>query len=123
MRSAKEVEAEQAAADERFEIGNDSDDDGQGHEDIDGSMRISQDPPPPYFADEHETLASGDGQEEDQEVGDAEAAGSTPPRTHIVRKGDTVRSLSLKHNLDVSCPILLKALTDPVLMRHMSSAI
>jgi hypothetical protein len=110
MRSAKEVEAEQAAGDERFEIGSDSDDE-EEDEGRNTSEKRTQDPPPPYAAEEQDDIPNRDGRHTVQPVADQgdeaetennEDTNDAPPRTHVVCKGETVRSLSLKYNLDVS---------------------
>jgi len=111
MRSTKEVEAEQAAGDERFEIGSDSDEEEQNEEGISRREKRAQDPPPPYAAEEEDGHLNRDGQCTAQPVGrqgeeaeteDNEVTNDARPRTHVVCKGETVRSLSLKYNLDVS---------------------
>lgn len=111
MRSAKEREAEQEAGDERFEIGSDSDDEERDDEGTTRNEKRTQDPPPPYVAEEQDNSPNKDGQqaveplaaqEEEAETEDNENTSDVPPRTHVVCKGETVRSLSLKYNLDVS---------------------
>ena len=106
-KTSKQVEAEeQDQVDDRFEIGDDSDlEDGEQ----DG------DAPPPYEAKNIEpdcqrepsqqTIRADQGLIESDELrqaGEEQDADERAIREHVVCKGDTVRSLALKYNLDVS---------------------
>ena len=105
-KTSKQVEAEeQDQADDRFEIGDDSD----LEDEIDG------DAPPPYEAKDIEpacqrdlsqqTIRADQGLSEGDELRQAremQEADERAIKEHVVCKGDTVRSLALKYNLDVS---------------------
>lgn len=109
-KSSKQVEAEQEVADGRFEIGDDSD----LENDEELSLDSLREPPPPYEisgddpnshgppAQEPRHGESGVLREEISSPEEPQAEESRTAREHVVRKGDTVRSLALKYNLDVN---------------------
>lgn len=133
-RPSKQVEAEQEVADGRFEIGDDSD----LEDDEDISQNRLREPPPPYeisgddsdsrnaTAQEPRHGESGVLREEISSPEEPQAEESRTAREHIVRKGDTARSLALKYNLDVSllssfCPISSRSLSLTCIYRYLDS--
>lgn len=125
-KSSKQVEAEEEVADGRFEIGDDSD----LENDEELSLDNLREPPPPYEisgddsnshgppAQEPRHGESGVLREEISSPEEPQAEESRTAREHVVRKGDTVRSLALKYNLDPYDLITLNKL--PHSAMHMS---
>lgn len=113
-KSSKQIEAEQDVQDDRFEIGDDSDSEDDQDEGI--LANVSREPPPPYESKEDENEANS--LDRSAQMGRADQGhvldeapdlpdetqnhDERPAREHTVCKGDTIRSLALKYNLDVS---------------------